>query len=202
MIRETDHLIRNLFSDFKFVADDILIGSCHEEIKKELVGVIKHMHKVKNSKLHWLRSLDTNVVGNGNKRYYIPTSILSYLSLCYYITELGYYYLSKKFPDQKFSVNILPKTTPLHMDMWMNFYEKGNATRSHDHAGTLSGIIFCSTNSISLPTTFQNGVNIYGEFGDMCLFPSSLKHENGIYMGDDERISISYNMGVKKHGSE
>ena len=199
MIRETDHLIRNLFSDFKFIDGDILIGSCHDEIKDELSHVVKHMYKVKESKLHWLRSLDTDVVGSGNKRYFIPNSILSDISLCYYIVELGHYYLSKKFPDKKFSVRILPEgNNVLHMDMWMNFYERGNATSQHSHLGNLSGIIFCSTNEVSLPTTFENGVNLYGNFGDICLFPSTLGHQNGIYMGDDDRITISFNIEVKK----
>jgi len=196
--RETDHLIKNLFDEFKFISNDILIGSCHDEIKNELFGVVEQMREVKNSKLHWLRSLETDVVGSQNKRYYIPTSILSSISLCYYITELGYYYLNNTYPNEKFHVRIRPESTVLYMDMWMNFYEKGDATLSHNHVGELSGIVFCSTNQASLPTTFESGANVYGNFGDICLFPSTMRHENGVYMGDDERITISYNMEVTK----
>jgi len=196
---EHDHLLRKLFSDFELVKGDILVGSCPEEIKNELSNIVDEMYKIKNSPLHWIRTINTNVAGNVNKRYYIPPSLLSNTMFSYFLREYGRHYLNVKYPDHNFKIGINSLTDPLYVDIWMNFYENGNSTSLHDHGAILSGIVFCSTNDKPTPTTFENGVNIFGNFGDICIFPSKLQHENAIYLGEDDRITISFNLAVERN---
>jgi len=191
------HHSNNLFNNFQLVGDDILIGTSHESIQTELHQIIEEMYKIKNSPLHWIRCIKTEVVGNSNHRYFIPIPILTNTAFYYYLLELGYYYLKLKYPDKIFKVSFL-EPNPYELAIWTNFYKKGENTDLHLHDGVLSGVVYCSTNKISIPTTFENGVDIYGNFGDLCIFPSSLRHENGIYMGDDDRITISFNLAVEK----
>src|SRR6056300_1351003 len=99
------HSSDKLFSDFQFIDNtDILVGTSHESVKEELNCIVDEMRKVKESPLHWVRSIRTSVTGNSNHRYSIPISIISNTTFIFYLRELGYYYLRKKFPNEPFKI--------------------------------------------------------------------------------------------------
>lgn len=107
-------------------------------------------------------------------------------------------------------------------NMWINVNGKENYNMLHDHpVSVLSGVIWIKTPENSGNLIFHNPhsfaqsqlignidsevakkTNYYFEFyfqpqeGCMAIFPSDLMHYVGNNQSDDERISISFNLGV------
>lgn len=81
-------------------------------------------------------------------------------------------------------------------DIWMNFTYKGDDNPLHNHAGSLSGILYVK-DSDGQPTNFPaiNYVH-YGKEGELILFPSHLMHSVDVKQTDSERITVSFNLDV------
>jgi hypothetical protein len=96
---------------------------------------------------------------------------------------------------------------------WINFYNKGDFQFQHHHAGSaISGIYYYQSNGEDGRVIFENpnpyldyhmfpaahGFNKVGidpKPGKLVLFPSWLRHGVEINNTDNERISISFNIG-------
>lgn len=77
-------------------------------------------------------------------------------------------------------------------DFWFNFSDVGDINPPHQHAGSLSAVIYIS-NTQTLPTVFDGVFEYSGVPKEMLIFPSYLKHE--VYENTiGERITASFNL--------
>jgi hypothetical protein len=81
-------------------------------------------------------------------------------------------------------------------DIWMNFSYKGDDNPLHNHAGSLSGIIYIK-NPDNEPTNFPTIDYVHEpKEGEIILFPSYLQHSVDVKETDSERITSSFNLDV------
>jgi len=81
-------------------------------------------------------------------------------------------------------------------DIWMNFTYKGDDNPLHNHAGSLSGILYVK-NPDNEPTNFPCIDYVHKpKEGELILFPSQLEHSVDVKETDSERITISFNLDV------
>lgn len=119
----------------------------------------------------------------------------------------------------------LPITTG-HLElgnMWVNFNEKNNYNAVHFHPiSPISGVVYISGESVtscglyfcnphpaeayifselqSVPTTLSSlQIKLTPKVGDMIFFPGWLPHGVPEYSGNDERISIAFNLKLVRH---
>ena len=78
-------------------------------------------------------------------------------------------------------------------DIWANFAYKGNENPVHNHAGSLSGVIYYQNHNH--PTHFPEFNTQYsGKNGTMVLFPSNVLHFVEQQKINRERITIAFNI--------
>ena len=78
-------------------------------------------------------------------------------------------------------------------DIWTNFAYKGDDNPQHDHAGSLSGVIYYKNHKH--PTIFdQHNCAYEGLDGTMLMFPSSVLHHVEEQTVNKERITIAFNI--------
>ena len=83
---------------------------------------------------------------------------------------------------------------------WAALFRKHNYGHIHGHHGSIAGVYYYKTKGSTGNLFFTNiydyqkRVNIYGEEGDLLLFPTHLKHGITTNTSDIERISISFNL--------
>jgi uncharacterized protein (TIGR02466 family) len=111
-------------------------------------------------------------------------------------------------------VNEMKYTTPIAFkNSWMNIYPPGTFQYAHHHSGSaISGTYYYQTNGNDGKIIFENpnpyldyqlfpgthGFNRLGvepKVGRLVLFPSWLRHGVEMNKTDQERISISFNIG-------
>lgn len=81
-------------------------------------------------------------------------------------------------------------------DIWMNFTYKGDDNPEHNHAGSLSGIIYIKDEDCQ-PTNFPTINYVHKpEEGEILLFPSHLMHSVDAKETESERITASFNLDV------
>ena len=81
-------------------------------------------------------------------------------------------------------------------DIWVNFTYKGDDNPEHNHAGSLSGIIYIKDEDCQ-PTNFPTIDYAHKpEEGEILLFPSHLKHSVDVKETESERISSSFNLDI------
>ena len=79
-------------------------------------------------------------------------------------------------------------------DVWLNFSHKGDYNPPHQHAGILSGVIYCENpdlHSIYFP---EYDLEFSGKPGTMIMFPSRVEHEVKEQLTDNERVTIAFNI--------
>ena len=78
-------------------------------------------------------------------------------------------------------------------DIWTNFAYKGDDNPRHNHAGFLSGVIYCKNHGH--PTIFdEHGVAYEGKDGTMVMFPSNTWHHVEPQVSNKERITLAFNI--------
>ena len=78
-------------------------------------------------------------------------------------------------------------------DIWTNFSYKGDDTPTHNHSGSLSGVIYYKNHGH--PTLFDEYKCGYqGEDGTMVMFPASTLHHVGPQIANKERITLAFNI--------
>jgi hypothetical protein len=97
-----------------------------------------------------------------------------------------------------------------HSDIWVNRYFRGDITPPHGHAHYVSGVII-----LKLPTDIPDDMDLSErpdrslefnhnnecylpeqEVGKMYLFPSHLRHWVHFHVCDEERRTMSFNIGI------
>ena len=78
-------------------------------------------------------------------------------------------------------------------DIWANFAYKGNENPTHNHAGSISGVIYHKNHKH--PTFFPEYETKYdGNNGTMILFPSNVLHYVEEQKSNKERITFAFNI--------
>ena len=78
-------------------------------------------------------------------------------------------------------------------DIWTNFSYKGDDNPTHNHSGSLSGVIYYKNHGH--PTLFDEYKCGYqGEDGTMVMFPASTLHHVGPQIANKERITLAFNI--------
>jgi hypothetical protein len=86
-------------------------------------------------------------------------------------------------------------------DIWMNFTYKGDDNPMHNHAGSLSSIIYVKDEDCQ-PTIFPTiNYTHKPKEGEILLFPSNLLHSVDVKETESERISVSFNLDVHQPGN-
>lgn len=81
-------------------------------------------------------------------------------------------------------------------DIWANFAYKGNENPTHNHAGSISGVIYHKNHKH--PTFFPDFNTQYeGKNGTMILFPSNVLHYVEEQKSNKERITFAFNIVTK-----
>jgi hypothetical protein len=140
-------------------------------------------------------------VGTGYNSYQtgIPRRFIDNSFFLGYLLHFGELYMNATNiggPDNSRKVHL--RNYPGHFDgydIWMNFTYKGDSNPVHNHAGSLSGIIYVQEDN--QPTHFpaHNYVN-QPNVGEILLFPSHLQHYVEEKMTEEERITLSFNLDV------
>ena len=122
------------------------------------------------------------------------------------------------FPYYKYFQDTLINLPPFTFDnWWVNVQKKGDFNMSHTHPGVdLAGIWFITDNNATTnfeSPFYQSRSILYGlwknenlsldstfncKAGDMLIFPSDLPHYVRPHMLDTPRISISFNISLKR----
>ena len=78
-------------------------------------------------------------------------------------------------------------------DIWTNFSYKGDDNPTHNHSGSLSGVIYYKNHKH--PTLFDEYKCGYqGEDGTMVMFPASTLHHVEPQTANKERITLAFNI--------
>jgi hypothetical protein len=95
------------------------------------------------------------------------------------------------------------KNAPAYVQCWANVMRKGDAIKAHKHMNldlsplhALSGHLCVKVDGST--NTYYERTPIQNRNGQMILFPSTLLHWTDRYMGDDERITIAFDVYSKE----
>ena len=91
------------------------------------------------------------------------------------------------------------KNTPLYVQCWANVMRKGDQVKRHSHAPDGVSVVDSLSGNLNvkvdgLTSTYYDGYPILNEPGQMTFFPGSLYHWTDKYMGDDERITVAFDI--------
>jgi hypothetical protein len=96
------------------------------------------------------------------------------------------------------------KKQPLYVQCWANVMRNGEVIKYHRHRnydasvkyGSISGNLFISCDVQT--NTHYESFSIPNEPGVMTLFPSFVGHRTDKYVGNEERISIAFDIKTKE----
>mgnify|MGYP003112651993 CR=1 FL=1 len=89
------------------------------------------------------------------------------------------------------------KNKPIYVLCWANVMRKGDRIKPHIHDdksryGNLSGHLNVKVDGST--STYYDGTPLVNKNGEMVLFPSTLSHWTDTYEGDDERITVAFDI--------
>ena len=91
------------------------------------------------------------------------------------------------------------KNKPIYVQCWANVMRKGDRIKRHIHdqrsvnySDSLSGHLNVKVDELT--STYYNGKPLVNKNGEMILFPSNIPHWTDMYKGDDERITIAFDI--------
>jgi len=95
------------------------------------------------------------------------------------------------------------KNTPIYVRCWANVMRKGDVIKAHKHMDdnisplhALSGHLCVKVDGSTC--TYYERTSIQNKNGQMILFPSTVLHWTDRYVGDEERITIAFDILSKK----
>ena len=162
-----------------------------KEIIKEIDKWIIDCKKIKKHKLSYLKEHD-NIGTNGNdyqvsipKKYIDDGFFLSFLVR----------FCSKAFGGVHRDYYIREWSGHFDgYDIWANFAYKGNFNPRHNHAGSISGVIYYKNKDLTQTIFTDENIAYAGDEGTMVVFPSSTWHRVNPQKSKKERITIAFNL--------
>lgn len=171
-----------------------------DRIFNEVKGWIEPCRAIKDDE--YAELLNHYNVGTGHNSYQtaIPRRLIDNSFFFGYILNFGQLYLQAANlhgGQDRRAVHL--RSYPGHYDgydIWMNFTYEGDDNPEHNHAGSLSGIIYIKDEDCQ-PTNFPKINYVHKpEEGEMLLFPSHLVHSVDVKKTESERITASFNLDV------
>jgi hypothetical protein len=198
--------IDEIFSDVTLIGQTpnlILKTQLPDKIFEEVKGWIEPCREIKDDDYREL--LNHRNVGTGHNSYQtaVPRRLLDNSFFLGYVCHFGELYLNTVNTGQP-NQNLMGRRVHLRnypghfdgYDCWVNFTYKGDDNPEHNHAGSLSSIIYIQDEDCQ-PTNFPtlNYVH-HPKEGEILLFPSNLWHSVDVKETESERISASFNLDV------
>ena len=195
--------IEEIFDDVTLIGQTpnlILRVRMPDRIFDEVKGWIEPCRAVKDDE--YAELLNHYNVGTGHNSYQtaIPRRLIDNSFFFGYLLNFGQLYLRAaniNNADNRRGVHL--RNYPGHYDgydIWMNFTYKGDDNPEHNHAGSLSGIIYIKDEDCQ-PTNFPTINYVHKpEEGEILLFPSHLMHSVDAKETESERITASFNLDV------
>lgn len=171
-----------------------------DPIFDEVKGWIEPCRSVKDNE--YAELLNHHNVGTGHNSYQtaVPRRLIDNSFFFGYLLNLGQLYLhavNSPIKDNPRAVHL--RNYPGHYDgydIWVNFTYKGDDNPEHNHAGSLSGIIYIKDEDCQ-PTNFPSIDYIHKpKEGEILLFQSHLMHSVDVKETESERITGSFNLDV------
>lgn len=195
--------LEEIFNDVTLIGQTpnlIISTQLPDKIYQDVLSWIDHCRSVKDDE--YAELLNHYNVGSGHNSYQtaIPRKYIDNSFFLGYLLNFGQVFLkAANLPGNDKHRPVHLRNYPGHYDgydIWMNFTYKGDDNPLHNHAGSLSGIIYVK-NPDNEPTNFPalNYVHDPKE-GEILLFPSHLQHSVDTKETDSERITVSFNLDV------
>lgn len=171
-----------------------------DPIFDEVKGWIEPCRRVKDNE--YAELLNHHNVGTGHNSYQtaVPRRLIDNSFFFGYLLNLGQLYLhavNSPIKDNPRAVHL--RNYPGHYDgydIWVNFTYKGDDNPEHNHAGSLSGIIYIKDEDCQ-PTNFPTIDYVHKpKEGEILLFQSHLMHSVDVKETESERITGSFNLDV------
>lgn len=193
--------LEEIFNDITLIGQTpnlIISTQLPDKIYQEVLSWIEPCRAIKDDEYGEL--LNHVNVGTNHNSYQtaIPRKFIDNTFFFGYILNFGKVFLkAANLPGKDDHRSIHLRSYPGHYDgydIWMNFTYKGDDNPLHNHAGSLSGIIYVK-DSDGQPTNFPALNYVHdGKEGEILLFPSHLQHSVDIKETDSERITVSFNL--------
>ena len=195
--------IEEIFDDVTLIGQTpnlILRVKMPDRIFNEVKGWIEPCRAVKDDE--YAELLNHYNVGTGHNSYQtaIPRKLIDNSFFFGYILNFGQLYLrAANLPGGQDRRAVHLRNYPGHYDgydIWMNFTYEGDDNPLHNHAGSLSGIVYIKDEDCQ-PTNFPKINYVHDpEEGEILLFPSHLMHSVDVKKTESERITASFNLDV------
>ena len=195
--------IEEIFDDVTLIGQTpnlILRVKMPDRIFNEVKGWIEPCRAVKDDE--YAELLNHYNVGTGHNSYQtaIPRKLIDNSFFFGYILNFGQLYLrAANLPGGQDRRAVHLRNYPGHYDgydIWMNFTYEGDDNPEHNHAGSLSGIIYIKDEDCQ-PTNFPKINYVHdSEEGEILIFPSHLMHSVDVKKTESERITASFNLDV------
>ena len=171
-----------------------------DRIFDEVKGWIEPCREIKDDE--YAELLNHHNVGTGHNSYQtaIPRRLIDNSFFFGYLLHLGQLYAKvSNTPGSEERRKVHLRNYPGHFDgydIWMNFTYKGDDNPEHNHAGSLSGIIYIKDEDCQ-KTNFP-AINYVHEpeEGEILIFQSHLIHSVDVKETESERITSSFNLDV------
>ena len=171
-----------------------------DRIFDEVKGWIEPCREIKDDE--YAELLNHYNVGTGHNSYQtaIPRRLIDNSFFFGYLLHLGQLYMKvSNTPGSEERRKVHLRSYPGHFDgydIWMNFTYKGDDNPEHNHAGSLSGIIYIKDEDCQ-KTNFP-AINYVHEpeEGEILIFQSHLIHSVDVKETESERITSSFNLDV------
>ena len=195
--------IDEIFDDVKLIGQTpnlIIKVKMPDPIFDEVKGWIEPCRSVKDNE--YAELLNHHNVGTGHNSYQtaVPRRLIDNSFFFGYLLNLGQLYLhavNSPIKDNPRAVHL--RNYPGHYDgydVWVNFTYKGDDNPEHNHAGSLSGIIYIKDEDCQ-PTNFPSIDYIHKpKEGEILLFQSHLMHSVDVKETESEKIIGSFNLDV------
>lgn len=195
--------LEEIFDDVTLIGQTpnlIISTQLPEKIYQEVLSWVEPCRAIKDD--DYAELLNHYNVGTGHNSYQtaIPRKFIDNTFFFGYLLNFGRVYLNAS------NMNNSSNPRPVQLrnytghydgyDIWMNFSYKGDDNPLHNHAGSLSGIIYIK-NHDNEPTNFPTIDYVHEpKEGEIILFPSYLQHSVDVKETDSERITSSFNLDV------
>ena len=171
-----------------------------DRIFDEVKGWIEPCRKIKDDE--YAELLNHHNVGTGHNSFQtaIPRRLIDNSFFFGYLLHLGQLYQKvSNIPGGEERRTAHLRNYPGHFDgydIWMNFTYKGDDNPEHNHAGSLSGIIYIKDEDCQ-KTNFPTINYVHEpEEGEILIFQSHLRHSVDIKETESERITSSFNLDI------
>lgn len=191
-----DLKVESIFKDVKEIYPSILKHQVPLSIFNNIKQCIKRTDEIRKHELHSL--LEHHNVANNSYQVSVPFDFIEGSFFHAYIIYLGEWY---RCTYEKISLKETRRTVRLRKsdnhfdsyDCWVNYIEKGDINKMHDHAGNLSGVIYY-TDCEDSPIYFENGFSYKAKERDVVIFPSNLLHAVDKHENEKSRITLAFNL--------